>query len=212
MSIRLVGDWRKKAIALSKAELNTRKCLDRALKQEGHFLRKQVVQGIRTQAPGGKKFRKLSRNTRRTRRFKKFRGSKALIRTGDLLGSIVVKTSPLQVFVGVLRTAKTRNGGELVNVARIQEEGSRPITIRITPKMRRFLFAMKVGGRKKQKKLVGPREGGTGILVIRIPPRPFLKPVFDLHAKPSKIIPRFLARFQLCMGPEFGKPTFKPPR
>lgn len=210
VSIQRVGQWTEKTRALKKAELKTRKCLDRALKQEGEFLRKQVVQGVRKQAPGGKKFQKTSRNTRRTRRFKNFKGSKALIRTGDLVGSVKVVKKPLGVFVGILRTAKASNGQELVNIARIHEEGSRPITIKMTPKMRRFLFAM-FGGRRR-KRLIGPREGGVGIIVIRIPPRPIFKPVFAKFGKPAVIRPRFIARFQLCMGPEFGVPSSKPPR
>ncbi len=210
MAINRVGQWVDKTRALKKAELQTRRCLDKSLKQEGHFLRKKVVQGIRKQAPGGQKFKKLRPNTRRARRLKNFRGTKALIRGGDLVGSIAVVTKPLGVFIGVLRTARTANGYALVNVAKIQEEGSRPITIRMTPKMRRFLFAMLP---KRRRRVQHPlRSPGGGIIIIRIPARPFLKPVFEKYAKSAVIRARFIARFQLCMGGEFGKPATKPPR
>ena len=152
MSIRRTGQWAEKTRLLAKAGLKTKLCLNRALKQEGEFLRKKVVQGIRKQAPGGEKFQKLSKNTRRARRFQNFKGSKALIRRGDLVGSIKTVVKAGGVFIGILRTAKTKNGGELGNIAKLSEKGSRPITIKMTPKMRRFLFAMFGKRRRKKQK------------------------------------------------------------
>ncbi len=95
-------------------------------------------------------------------------------------------------------------------MAKVQEEGSRPISIRMTPKMRRFLFAM--FGRSRNRPVEGPPEGGTGIIVVRIPARPFLRPVFDKFAKKTVIRQRFLDRVAICFRGQFGKPRTRPPK
>ena len=103
------------------------------------------------------------------RRFRGFGGTKALIAGGDLRNSITVTREGDQVFVGVHRTAKTRTGQSVVDIAALHEHGSRPIVIKLTPKARAFLHAAfrKAG-------LDGPHGGlpSTGIAVIQVPARP----------------------------------------
>jgi hypothetical protein len=40
--------------------------------------------------------------------------------------------------------------------------------------------------------------------VIRIPARPFLRPVFEEHGKPDEVAKRFLARVATLLGGDFG--------
>lgn len=119
--------------------------------------------------------------------------TKPLIQTADLLNSIrVVPPRPSeQAFIGVLRTARGRDGRSLFNIAKIHEYGAGPKAVKMTEKQRRYLMAMlsKVGIRGQ-----GARGGG-GVLIIRIPPRPFLGPVFAAeYGSQSKVSERFLAR------------------
>jgi hypothetical protein len=64
----------------------------------------------------------------------------------------------------------------------------------MTPKMRRFLFAM------LRKAGIEPTSsgGGKGVVVIRIPPRPFLRPAFESFSK--GVQKRFLRRIARSMG------------
>lgn len=186
-----------------------RRAMKVALRREGQFLRKQIVQGLRKQAPGGKKLEPPSRATLAIRKFQGFRGRKSLIRSGDLIGSITVLLKGDGVFIGVLKTKRTDTGKSMVNVARIQEFGSRPIVIKMTPKMRRFLFAAFAAAGIKESAGGG---GGKGIIVTRVPARPWLAPVFEEHAKPAQIGPRMMDRMAIALGGQFGKPRKRPSR
>ncbi len=210
VNVRLLGDWGEAKRVLRAGSLRTKRCIAQSLRQEGQFLRKQIVQGIRKQKPGGKAFKKLAPITLAIRRFQGFRGRKALIRSGDLVGSVAVVDRGLGVFIGVLKTARANDGRSLVNVAAIQEFGSRPITIRMTDKMRRFLFAALAASRVSPR---GSSSGtGTGIIVISIPARPFLRPVFDKFAKPRVIGPRFMDRMAECFKGQMGTTGRRAPR
>ena len=141
MKITMTGDWKDAARILAGGGKRLQAAVDRAVLQEAQFFRTKVVEGIREQAPGGQPFKPLAPTTLAIRRFRGFKGTKALLVRGDLRNSIVVVRKPDGVFVGVLRTAKGREGQPLVNVAAVHEFGSRPIVVKLTPKARRFLHA-----------------------------------------------------------------------
>jgi hypothetical protein len=75
-----------------------------------------------------------------------------------------------RVLVGVLRTARSRSGKSLVDIAALQEHGSQPIVMRLTPKARSFLHAA-----FRHAGLDEPSAGqpGIGIGIIQIPARPY---------------------------------------
>jgi hypothetical protein len=103
------------------------------------------------------------------------------------------------------RRAAHREGqgrASLVNVAAIHEFGSRPIVLKLTPKARRFLHAaFRAAGLDAP---AGDRPS-TGIAVIKIPARPFLRPVFEKHAgDPAEVSRRFLDRVATNLGGDFG--------
>lgn len=105
--------------------------------------------------------------------------STPLIDNADLFRSIQAHlVSSYQQFVGVLRGTRSKDGGDLVNIAQILHDG---ISIKMTPAMRRWIFAQlndagikgdKSSGGGKAKKSAKP-----GWVVI--PGRPFIKDVFD---------------------------------
>lgn len=201
------GEWRKAITSLTFSSQHLKRGIQKSLLQDGHYLRKQIVTGMRKQAPAGKQYKPLAPTTIAVRRFRGFRGQKALIRRGDLRNSIQVKKQREAVFVGALRSARSQDGRSMANIARVHEFGSKPIAIKITPKMRRFLFAA-----FKTKATRGVGGAGGGVVIVKVPARPTFTPVFDKLAKPSVIRPRLMARLALNMKGALGKPGFNPPK
>lgn len=199
-----VGDWQLARRLVSTARKRLKDATDKAVLQEAQFFRTKVVEGIREQAPGGQPFKPLAPTTLAIRRFRGFKGTKALLVRGDLRNSIVVVKQPGGVFVGVLRTAKGKDGQALVNVAAVHEHGSRPIVVKLTPKARRFLHAaFRAAGLDRP---AGDKPS-TGIAVIKVPARPFLRPVFEKHGADEAVVAqRFLGRVARLLGGDFGRP------
>lgn len=181
--IGLTGPWTKTVSTLLFTQRRLGGALRTAVAQEAHFYRRKIIEGLREQAPGGKRFKPLSPATLAVRRFMGFGGTKALIRTGSLRNSVTVRIVGDGAFVGILRTARGKNGQSLANIADIHEHGAGPYLIVMTDKMRRFLAAAFARAGLLQSGSRGSLGGGSrwGVLVIRIPPRPFLQPVFDKY-------------------------------
>lgn len=104
--------------------------------QEAHLLRLMIVKGIRSQAPGGKRFKPLEDSTIARR---KPRSTKALIDQGDLIRSILVhKEFGGQVaFVGVHKEAVNEESGESqANIAEVHEFGTKDKRVPARPYLR----------------------------------------------------------------------------
>lgn len=211
-SVTFTGDWAKATKIALTMRAKFLAGLERAVLKEANLLRGWMINGIAAQAPGGAAFAALSPVTLALRKAQGFGGTKALIRTGALRGSISVLKLPggaPKVFVGVLRKSRAKDGKSLANVAEIHEFGA---TIKKTRKMLRYLFAMigKAGGtgpvgrdakgRFTRGKYTGASSGPT----IRIPPRPFVQPTFDAHAKPEAVKKRFYAAIAKAMDGDWG--------
>ena len=110
------GDWALARRLLARTSSGLQQASELALRQEAHLLRKEIVTGLTSQAPGGTTIRPLSPLTLAARKLGGFRGTKALLRRGDLRNSIGVVVERGEVFVGVLRKAKGPGGAGLVNV------------------------------------------------------------------------------------------------
>lgn len=107
--------------------------------------------------------------------------------------SITVIVEGDEAFIGVPRSARSRNGESLVELARVHEYGSAPIVIPLTPRMRRYLFALlKRAGQEP--------TGGTGrsVVVVQVPARPFLRPAFEKFRQGAGR--RFLERVAKHLG------------
>jgi hypothetical protein len=163
------------------------------MRQEAELLRGEIVNGITAQAPGGEAFKPLSPLTLAARKLAGFGGTKALLVRGDLRNSIAAIVRGDEAFVGVPRKARSKDGRSLVDVAQVQEFGSNPIVIPITPRMRRFLFALLRQAGKE------PSGGsGKGVVVVTIPARPFLRPAFKKFSEGAQR--RFLGRVAAQLG------------
>jgi hypothetical protein len=164
-----------------------------ALRQEAELLRKEIVQGITKQAPGGKSLKPLSPLTLAARKMAGFGGTKALMVRGDLRNAIAAIVKGDEAFVGVPRKARDKDGKPVVDVAKIQEFGAGPFVVPMTPAMRRYLFTLYAKAGKSRTK-----GSGKGVVVIRIPARPFLRPAFKSFSK--GVQKRFLRRIARILG------------
>ncbi len=202
-----VGAWPLARRILRTSPQRVQRALDIAVQQEAHYFRQRVVEGMREQAPGGQQFKPLAPLTLALRKLRGFGGSKALLVRGDLRNSITVqRLGSGTAFVGVLRTAKGRNGQPLANIAELNEYGSRPIIIRVTQKMREVLgMAARLMGKESPRQSGGDGGSSSNIMVIRIPARPFLRPIAEKFFRPEDVKKRFLARVGRALDGHFGQ-------
>jgi len=104
-------------------------------------------------------------------------GMKALINSGSLIGSVNVTKlgkDPLDgVFVGVHRNARRKKGkgGDPVSIAAAMEFGSKSYTVAVTPKMRKWWFAMYKAG-----VFAAPLKRSTTSIKRKTPARPYIRP------------------------------------
>jgi len=187
------GDWARARRLLTGAPERLRAATSTALRQEAHALRNEIVQGLTKQAPGGEAIKPPSPLTLAARQFKGFDGTKSLLVRGDLRNSISVIVDGDEVFIGILRSARSKDGKSLVDLAKLHEFGGSPVVIPMTPKMRRFLFALL---RKAGKEPTG--GSGRGVIVVQVPARPFLRPAFDKFRQGASH--RFLERVAKELG------------
>jgi hypothetical protein len=190
------GDWDKAQAILGQGMRPVYRAVGKAWNQEAAFLKRRLEQGIRDQAPGGRKFKPLAPTTLALRKFLGFGGTRALIGVSrQLIRSInVTKFGRLgsrdyKVFVGILSTATGSFRRNLFRIAKQNEFGSKPIVIRMTPKARRFFFAAMRS--KSRRKWLGSRDRLSGrstwFVVVRIPPRPVFEPVWKMWGPTSKL-------------------------
>ncbi len=200
--MKLIGDWVKAAKITDSMNRRFRAAAEQALLREGHYLRGKIVQNITSGgALAGKPFAPLSPSTIAIRKFLGFGGTKILMHTGALRNSITVKRVGDAVFVGVLRQSRGKGGKSAANIADIHEFGRGPYRVIMTARQRRFLMAAlgAYGGAPK------PGKGG-GVLIIKIPARPFMGPVFERFAKPADVKERFWSHVSRAMGGDLGAP------
>lgn len=189
------GDWRRARALLAAGPLRLKAAIGLALRQEAEALRREIVQGLTRQAPGGSPLAPPKETTLAARRLKGFGGSKSLIVRADLRNGVATIVRGDEAFVGVPRTARGKDGQSLANVAEIQEFGSAPIVIPMTDAMRRFVFAVL---REAGEPIGAGGGGGAGVVVVQVPARPFLRPAFE-RFKPGAQR-RFLARVAAHSG------------
>lgn len=193
MAVSRTGDWARARRLLETGSSRLEGALQTALRQEAHALRKEVVQGLTQQAPGGEPLRPPSPLTLAARQLAGFSGTKALLVSGALRNSVSVVVEGDKAFIGVSRTAKSPDGESLVDVAQLQEYGGPPVVIPMTPKMRRFLFAL-----LRQAGQARTGGSGRGVIVTQTPARPFLRPAFARFRQGASR--RFLARVAKELG------------
>lgn len=172
VSVKKVGQWAEAHKIFRRFPAEMKKAMRVAAQQEAELLRTKIVQKI-SNGP----FKPLSKMTLAVYEFEgKKHGGKPLIMHGDLLGGVKVvpQVSGDKFFVGIPAAARNRSGQPLVRLAVVHEEG-RTIVIKMTDKMRAFLFAAFAAAGLTPPG--GPRKS-TGIIVVQIPARPFMGPAF----------------------------------
>lgn len=143
---------------LSMLASKTDRAVSNAVGKLSHELRREIVTGIRSQAPGGMTFKPLADST-----IQRKKSTKALINHGDLIRSInVTKLDKFVFFVGVHRMYAVRVGAvTMVNIAEIHEFGSKKRPGR--PPARPFLIpsykAWRYDAEKRFAELVGKELG-----------------------------------------------------
>jgi hypothetical protein len=193
MAVSRTGDWARARRLLTAAPQRLQAALGTAVRQEAHALRNEIVQGLTSQSPGGEALKPPSPLTIAARQLEGFSGSKALIVRGDLRNSITVFVQGDEAFVGVSRSARSKDGASMMDLAKLHEFGGPPVIIPMTPKMRRFLFALL---RQAGKEPTG--GSGRGVIVVQVPARPFLRPAFDKFREGASR--RFLERVVRELG------------
>ena len=193
MTVTRSGDWARARRLLSAGPARLRRAVNQAVRQEAHALRNAIVQGLTSQSPGGEALAPPSPLTLAARELKGFGGSKSLLVRGDLRNSIAVIVDGDEAFIGIRRSARSSSGQGLVDIAEVQEFGGPPVIIPMTPKMRRFLFALlRQAGQE-------PTGGsGRGVVVVQVPARPFLRPAFNKFRQGAER--RFLERVAKELG------------
>jgi phage gpG-like protein len=198
MAVMRTGDWARARQLLAAGPQRLRSAIGVAIRQEAQGLRNEIVQGLTSQAPGGEPIKPPAPLTLAARQLEGFGGTKALLVRGDLRNSITVIVEGDEAFIGVPRSARSSGGESLVDLAQLHEYGGPPVIIPITPKMRRFLFALL---RQAGKEPTG--GSGRGVVVVQVPARPFLRPAFEKFREGASR--RFLERVAQQLG--FGGPV-----
>jgi len=193
MAVSRTGDWARARRLLTAGPQRLQAAIGTAVRQEAHALRNEIVQGLTRQAPGGEPLKPPSPLTIAARQLEGFGGTKALIVRGDLRNSITVFVQGDEAFIGVSRSARSKDGASMVDLAKLHEFGGPPVIIPMTPKMRRFLFALL---RQAGKEPTG--GSGRGVIVVQVPARPFLRPAFDKFREGASR--RFLERVARELG------------
>jgi phage gpG-like protein len=193
MAVSRTGDWARARRLLTAAPQRLQAAIGTAVRQEAHALRNEIVQGLTRQAPGGEPLKPPSPLTIAARELEGFGGTKSLIVRGDLRNSITVVVQGDEAFIGVSRSARSKDGASMVDLAKLHEFGGPPVIIPMTPKMRRFLFALL---RQAGKEPTG--GSGRGVIVVQVPARPFLRPAFDKFREGASR--RFLERVARELG------------
>ncbi len=175
-SVSLTGQWASVGGILRKGAQTARwkSAMSKAVLREGHRIRGMMVKAFNQGGPPGKKWAKLSPTTLAIRKATGFSGRKPLLRTGDMRNSItVVQPDADTVFVGFHRNAVTSEGKKVVPIASVHEHGAM-FTVP-ADKVRNFWLAMSIASGGKIK----PLRKRTKVLVIKIPPRPLVRPIWE---------------------------------
>lgn len=187
----LVGQWGAATVALKKGAKQLPHVVAMAIAQEALVFERAIKQHIQAGPPpplkGG---RRIKANGKRG-------GSKPLNNTGDLRNAVQTIQRGADAFIGIPRIARGHNGKSF-SIAMVHEHGA-TVVIPLTDKVRRFLFGVLF---KDEASTGGGGAGGRGFIVVRIPPRPFIRPAFEQEAPKSP--ERFAKRVGELLGGTFG--------
>lgn len=187
----LTGDWEKAAKAFEGMEGRFKKALAAATLEEGEFLKAKLIEELETAS-----FPPLSPMTLL------FRGGEGGRPLAGLVKNVVVKKVGDAVFVGISAAGGSR-GMDRAAIAELQESGSSH-QITTTDRQRRFIMATLREAGVLAARDPHPGPGGPMLITITIPPRPFVQPTLDKHAKPEDVKRRFYRSIARLMRGDLG--------
>ena len=167
-----------------------RRSIRAALNREGEIVREMLTGHLTGKKLLGKRPARLMRSTLATRAARGNPSAAPLLDYRELLDSIGVYRKGDTVFVGIKRGARNRRGFPLTVLGQQLELGT-TIVQRITPAMIGKLREMGV-----------PPSGqgdGSGVVVIRIKPRPWLAPLRDAYDRDKRAPERVANAVQVGM-------------
>jgi hypothetical protein len=161
---RKFGDWEKAGRWFGGLAERLLKEMEKATKVNAMLVVKEIKRRIRA--------KEYAPNSALTVALKG--SSTPLVDNADLFRSIEAHTiDSLRQFAGVLRGTRSKDGEDLVNIAKILHDG---IMIKMTPAMRRWIFAQLRDAGVEDDKSAGKNKKPGWVV---IPGRPFIKAVFD---------------------------------
>lgn len=178
IKMKQIGDWIKCETVLKSAPGDLKQALAKALLQEGLYLLNEMRKNFRKVTPP---------NAQST--IKNKGSSVPLVDNRDFYNSMqIVPAKPkTEVFIGIPASTPRRGGKEgTIALAEIHEQGKTIVQV-MTDRQRKFLHK-KFGSFNN-----GKGKGGTGVIVIIIPPRPFIRPTFEQNP-PRDVANRILDR------------------
>lgn len=178
-----IGQWDRARRMIAGAAGKLERAVQRSLRSEAERVRDAIREGLERQAPGGRALRPLAPSTLAARALVRQRSTRALIERGELQRALVDVVRPDSAFVGIRRRSRGRDGRPLAAIAQLHELGG-TVRVRMTPSMRRFLFAM---ARASASQPTRSRTGrSAGAIVIQIPARAFLRPAFEVAVRDAR--------------------------
>lgn len=201
LRVEKVGQWPEVRNAMNLAGTRMGKAISLAIKQEANFLRDEIKSNLKSGGTKyGKGFKRLAKNTLAARKIARIRSTQPLKAKSKLINAIRThRKGKNSYFIGVSNKVRASKGGRLADVAQKNEEGAKIIidTAKVGGAYLRFLGYLfsKSGGSGS-----GGRKGRR-IIVINIPARPFIQPVYDkLYSNRIKVKARVYKRVALNLG------------
>jgi hypothetical protein len=198
-----LGQWTQARSLLRFGAARTAPAIQRAVQQEAKWFARKIKANIRDQGRTARTpIRRVLVATQKMRERRGIKRMGPLYARGDLLRSVTVKMGFMKAWIGIPKGARGRGGANLEKIGRANEFGKRVYIRNPSRAMRWMLFKFYQGIGRRPKHPTGKK----GVIIIRIPKRPFMEPVFDrFYARhPVRVRTRFLGRVARNMGGLYG--------
>ena len=197
LTITPTGDWERINRLMLKGDVAMRRAINLATREVAQSLAEAVKNGIRSQAPGGRRFKPLSSSTITLRQSKgDFSRSVLMPRERAIVNSIVALPADASTRSGrshnpsyavtIKPGARGADGHDIARIAKLHENG---YTYVLPASALKGFFARlsKAGLAPKRKQMFGETRSESkasrvgGVIIVTVPPRPFFRPIARTH-------------------------------